>query len=153
MDNQDNMTLMQEQQEIAQARRDRNLFVLDLSMPNKIMQTTLPPRVMTAQGRGRSTHIVSTNKRVRVWHRRMGHASNARIIQASKLLTEMGNFNAKYNPAKIYSDSKQSQSDSDDDAMKEGPELLIAFGTHFADNNFDSLCISCLASKQPRVVN
>lgn len=65
----------------------------------------------------------------------------------------MGDFNAEYNPAEIYSNSKQSESDSDNDATKEGPELLTAFATYFADNNFDSICTPCLASKQTRVVN
>lgn len=63
VDNEDNMTLTQKGRKMARARRDRNLFVLDLAMPNKVMQTTLPPyRTMIAQGRGRPTHFISTNK-------------------------------------------------------------------------------------------
>lgn len=121
VDNEDNMTLMQGGQEIARARRDRNLFVLDLATPNRAMQTLSSGKAMTAQGRGRPTHLVSRNKRFRVWHRRMGHASNARIIRASKLLIGMGDFNAEYNPAEVYSDSEQSDSDNDTDNTKEVP--------------------------------
>lgn len=35
------MVLMQRGWEIAQAKSNRNLFVLDLAIPNKIIQTTL----------------------------------------------------------------------------------------------------------------
>ena len=37
VDNPDAMTLMQGGQAIAHARRDRNLFILDLATPNKVM--------------------------------------------------------------------------------------------------------------------
>ena len=119
---------------------------------------------MQVTGRGRPTHLVSKNKKVRVWHRRFGHASNARIIRASKLLTRMGDFNSAYDPTEVYSDSKQSGSDnqtgSHDD---EHPNSKIApiFTTTLTkasllatstDNNFDSLYTPCIASKQTRVV-
>ncbi len=58
------------------------------------------------------THLVSKNKQVRVWHQQLGHASNARIIKASKLLFGMGNFNAKYHPSEIYSNSEYEDSDN-----------------------------------------
>lgn len=97
IDNTKAMTLMQSGQPIAHARRNPNLFILDLATPNKAMQIT---------GRGRHTHLVSKNKKVRVWHRRFGHASNARIIRASKLLTGMGDFNSAYDPTEVYSNSE-----------------------------------------------
>lgn len=72
VDNPNTMTLMQGGQAIAHARRDRNLFILDLVSPNKVMQaaqsqkSTQPSQAMAIQGRGRSTDIVSRNKRVRI---------------------------------------------------------------------------------------
>lgn len=72
------MMLMQDGVPIAQARRDRNLFVLDLATPGKVMQanvTTNNKHAMVITGRGRPAHLVSRNKKVRIWHRRFGHAS------------------------------------------------------------------------------
>lgn len=114
---------------MAHARRDRNLFILDLATPAQVMQaiklrqSTCPvtrqvnKQAMQAVGPGRPTHLVSKHKKVRVWHRRFGHASNARIIRASKLLTDMGDFDNAYDPTEVYSDSEQSNSD-DDEAAK-----------------------------------
>lgn len=81
----------------------------------------------------------------------MGHASNSRIIKAFKLLTGMGDFNAEYKPAEVYSNSEQF--DSDNEATEERPEPLRASTSHAINNDFDSLCAPCLASKQTRVVN
>ena len=64
---------------------------------------------MSTTGQGRLTHLVSHNKKVRVWHRRFGHASNARIICASKLLIEIGDFSANYDLAEIYSNFEASE--------------------------------------------
>lgn len=72
---------------VAHAKRNRSLFILDLVKPGRAMHVTTssPPRIM-AVGRGRPTHIVSKNKRIRIWHRRLGHGSNVRVIRASKLV-------------------------------------------------------------------
>ncbi len=149
VDNSKAMTLMQAGHAIAHAKRDRNLFVLELAIPNKAMQVT---------GRGRPTHLVSKNRKIRIWHRRFGHASNARIIRASKLLTGMGNFNNNsYDPTKVYSDSEQSVSDNNNDDEPEpaytpdqaSKASLLATPP---DNDFDSLCTPCIANKQTRVI-
>lgn len=85
----------------------------------------------------------------------MGHANNARVISASKLLTGMGDFNAEYNPAETYSDFEQSGSENDvitDLAMPQPKDTLTAYASYASDNNFDSLCTPCISSKQTRVV-
>lgn len=64
---------------MAHARRDQNLFVLDLAVANKIMQakTTIIPgprnnnmyrkgKAIVAISRGRPIHPISKSKRVRV---------------------------------------------------------------------------------------
>lgn len=99
VDNSEAMTLIEAGQRIAYVKRDRNLFILDLATPNKAMQAT---------GHGRPTHLVSKNKKVKVWHRRFGQASNARIVRASKLLMRMRNFNNAYDPTNVHSNSEQS---------------------------------------------
>lgn len=162
IDDNEAMTFVRSGRIIAQARRDLNLFILDLAIPNRAMQVT---------GRGRPTHLVSKNKKVRVWHRRFAHASNARIVRASRLLDGMGDFNKEYNPTEIYSDSELSDDDaslnqpiprSDDDADTNKPESeqpqppnpSPAMSSRLATTNsdFDSLCTPCIASKQTRVV-
>ena len=109
VDNPDAMTLMPGGQAIAHARRDQNLFIFDLALPNKVMQVMQLPRAMMTQGRRRPTHLISKNKRVRIWHQRLGHASNVRVIRASTLLTEIRDFNTKYNPAEVYSNFEESE--------------------------------------------
>ncbi len=107
---------------IAQARRDWNLFVLDLVTSGKVMQinvaivanVAINKHAMMTTGRGRPTHLVSRSKKVRIWHRRFGHTSNARIIRASKLLAGMGEFGTTYDQAEIYSGSKVSESEDVD---------------------------------------
>ena len=53
-------------------------------------------------------HLVSKNKRVRMWYRRFGYATNARIIRVLKLLTGIDSFDNTYDCIKIYNDSEQS---------------------------------------------
>lgn len=55
VDDAEAMTLVQSGPTVAQARRDRNLF---MAMPNKAMQVS---RAMQVTGRGRPTHLISKN--------------------------------------------------------------------------------------------
>lgn len=90
------MTLRRGSEVIAYAKRNQNLFILDTVTVGKVMLATevvtttptAPPattstttptktRAMAISGRGRPTHLVSKHKKVRVRHRRLGHASNA----------------------------------------------------------------------------
>ena len=93
------MTLMQTRHSIAHAKRNWNLFVLELVIFNKIMQIIR---------RGLPTYLVSKNRKIKVWPCKFGYASNARIVRASKLLMGMSNFNKAYNLTKMYNDFKQS---------------------------------------------
>lgn len=93
------MLLMQDGIPIAHTRRDWNLFILDLAAPRKVIQVNTQAMMTTRQGR--PTHLVSCVKKVHIWHKRFGHASNARVIQASKLLTGMGDFGKNYDFAEI----------------------------------------------------
>lgn len=100
------MMLAQDGLLIAHAKRDQNLFVLDVAISGKIMQANQLAMITT--GQGRPTHLVSRIKKVRIWHRRFGHASNAQVIRALKLVTGMGDFGATYDPTEIYNDSQAS---------------------------------------------
>lgn len=92
---------------IAHARKDQNLFILELAAPGKVIQVNIQA-IMTIE-QGSLMHLVSYIKKVHIWHRRFEYASNTKVIRASKLLTGIGDFSENYNPAKIYSDSKASK--------------------------------------------
>lgn len=123
-----------------------------------------PTKAMITKGQGRPTHLVSKNKKVRIWHQRFAHASNARIIRASRLVTGMGDFNIKYDPTKIYSDSKDSGSEHEDmDMTSSAPptqsnstepddKLTVNSSRLEEESDFDTLYFPCIASKQTRVV-
>lgn len=142
VDNSKAMILMQTGHLITHTKRDRNIFVLEVATPNKAMQIT---------GRGQPTYLVSKSRKIRVWHCRFGHASNAKIIKASKLWTGMGNFSKVYDPTKVYSNSKQSNNNPSDNKGLV-PTAKVSLLVPSPDNNFDSLCTPCIASKQTRIV-
>lgn len=39
--------------------------------------------IMIVKGKGHPNYLLSQNSQIRLWHRRLGHASNAKVIQAS----------------------------------------------------------------------
>lgn len=162
------MTLMKYGKAIANAKRERNLFVLELAAAGAAMaaRSLKPRRAMAIAGCGRPTHLDSQNKRIRVWHRRLAHASNAQIVRASKLTDgiDLNTSNSKYDPAEIFIDSDDSDaSDSNfdsktptaNDPKASDPAPIIAAGQ---ENNFDNpdnldkLCTPCVGSKSTQVV-
>lgn len=81
----------------------------------------------------------------------------------------MGDFNTKYDPVKVYSDSKESELEAERSPSPSlyTPEanspvdtlpaqfytsLLEALAYIIIDNNFDNFCLPCVASKQTCVV-
>lgn len=62
------------------------------------------------------TPIVDKQKKVRVWHSRFGHASNARIIRALKFFTSIEDFDNVCNLTEVYSNSKQFNANDNKDA-------------------------------------
>ena len=75
-DHLDSMILKQGGSQIGLAVRHKNLFILE----------TESEKAMLVRGRGRPTYLLSPDPQTRLWHRRLGHASNARVAQASKLV-------------------------------------------------------------------
>lgn len=69
---------------------------------------------MQAVGPGQPTHLVNKHKKVRVWHCRFGHASNAKIIKTLKVFNGIREFDNAYNPINVYSNSELSNSDNDE---------------------------------------
>lgn len=79
-----------------------NLFVLDFIKPRKVMTMDYE----------RFTHIISKQKQVRIWQRRLRYISNTRVVRASKLVDGIIiDNNAEYNSKEIFMDSNLSESD------------------------------------------
>ena len=113
-DNPSHMTLMRHGVVIVKAKRHRNLFILDRAIPETVMKVR---NLAMATGKSRPTHLVSKNKKVRIWHRRLGHASNARVIRTSKLVDGIEIEDKEYDPTEVFIDS---DTEDDDDTLS-GP--------------------------------
>lgn len=67
---------------------------------------------MTIPGKGRPTHLVSQNKRIRLWYRRLTHANNVRVVRASKLVDGINlGLKKEYNLVEVFVNSKDSDAD------------------------------------------
>lgn len=152
------MTQMRNGEIIALARRERNLFVLDLAHPGRAM-ATISQKAMVITGRGWLTHLVSQNKQIRLWHQRLAHVSNARVVRGAKLVDGI-NLDIKdkgYDPAEVTidsDDSNMSDSDTDSDLHIDNlpntqPALEVAYATKANKDNdlLNKLYILCIRSK------
>lgn len=61
---------------ISSTIKKKNLFVFNTQF--------LPGKAILTKRRGRSIYLLSKNLQIRLWYRQLGHASNARIVEASK---------------------------------------------------------------------
>lgn len=151
-DNPSHMMLIRHGVVIAQAKRHRNFFILDRAIPEIVMKVR---NLAMATGRGRPTHLVSKNKKVRIWHRRLGHASNARVINAFKLVDGIDIKANEYDPTKVFIDS---DTEDDDDTsgtpIVSGPTAPPELAASASETNsvFDHICGPCVGSKSTRVV-
>ena len=108
-----------------------------------------------ATGRGRPTHFVSKNKKVRIWHRRLGYASNAQVIRASKLVDGIDIKDNEYDPTEVFIDS---DTEDNDDTLGTpivlGPTAPPELAASASETNsvFDYICGPCVGSKSTRVV-
>lgn len=154
---------MRDNKTIARAKKSHNLFTLDLAMPGQIMSAI--SRAMAIKGQGRPTHLVSKNKRIRLWHQRLAYVSNARVIRASKLVEGIDLGLAKeYDPTEVFVDSEDSDNSGDNSraepslAQQHTSEEVDPGSAHqikssIDDNNaLDKLCTPCVGSKSTRVV-
>ena len=134
---------------------------------------------MALRGRSRATHLVSKNRKIRIWHRQLGHASNTRVIRAATLVNGINLQKAKYDPSEVFVNSEESEHDSsnedntakDDnvvDKSEQNTDTAVAaliFQTFATDPTLDSaletstidpdpkkLCITCVASKSTRTI-
>ena len=106
---------------------------------------------MIIQGKGRPTYLQSKSRKIRLWHRRMGHASNARIVRASRMLEGM---TVDDDDTIIDNDSNSSTDGSDNESLeneKRNESTNMAMITQEPD--FDELCDPCIGSKHTQIIN
>ena len=103
---------------------------------------------MLARGRGRSTYLLRSNPQIRLWHCRLGHARNARVVQVSKLVDEINLGEITIEPInEPQSSNSDPKSDSDVDkpsSINKAMELNI--------DGMKELCKACIKSKHTRIV-
>lgn len=136
---------------------------------------------MALRRKRRLTHLVSQNKKIRIWHQRLGYASNIGLIYASKLVDEIHlDLDSEYNPEEvlIYLDmlsNKIKLSELKPTKLPELEDIEIANrifarsvspelgNINLANQTFDShlhnfdfkdvmLCTICIVPKSTRVV-
>ena len=97
------MTLMRNGKIVAHAKREQNVFTLDLAPPSQAMSA----KAMAIREKGRPTQFVSQNKQSRLWHPLLAHVSNARVVRAFNLVdgVDLGPDNKEYGSAKVFIDS------------------------------------------------
>lgn len=87
--NSTSMTLIKNRKIIVHVRKNQNLFLLDFVIPGKIIKISHKSpmsRTIVLRRRERSTHLVNKNKKIRIWHRKLSHVNNARVIRALTLV-------------------------------------------------------------------
>ena len=99
---------------IAQAKRHQNLFILDRAIPEKVMKVR---NLAMATGKSRPIHLVSKNKKFGIWHRRLEHASNVRVIRATKLVDGIEIEDKEYDPTEVFIDSDTKDNDDTLDGL------------------------------------
>lgn len=126
---------------------------------------------MRMRGKGRPTHLVSRNKRIRLWHRRLANVSNARVVRASKLVDGIDIGLKEYDPAEVFIDSDDSEVSSDDESPPNSasqsallepvpssietmiPNVDSVLQTKENDDDgIAKLCTPCVCSKSTQVV-
>lgn len=180
-DNPMSMALINDGEIIAHAKRSRNLFILNLATPGKVMKVSQKVnthlvdntsqstnQTMALRGRDRPTHLIRKNRKIRIWHRRVEHVSNTRVIRAStSLVNGIDLQQAKYNPSEVFIDLDKSEYDTDEDnnpnqsdKQKDADQALTfqtsaldpALETSTINPDLKKLCTTCIASKSTRTV-
>lgn len=132
---------------------------MDFAILGKVMQVNTQAIIITEWGR--PIHLVSHIKKICIWWRRFGYASNIKVIRALKLLTGIKDFSKNCNSAEIYNDSKAFKPE----ASLDNPNLTDNNSANtntviktmmkiskITNSNFDKICELCMKSKQTWVV-
>lgn len=133
------MMLKQKGKIIRLVTRRKNLFILN---------TQIPSKTISVKGRGRPTYRLGSNLQIWLWHRCFGHASNARVIQASRLvyginLGEIGQVDKLY-----FFDFESSHSNAE--AIYKPASINKTINYNFED--VKKLYEACIESRHTKIV-
>lgn len=114
---------MKDKKIIVQAKRSHNFFVLDLAILKKTIRVnyiinmysaskSLIYQLMAVRKQGQSTHLVSENKKIRIWYQLLRYANNSRVIRALALVDNINLQQTNYNQFKIFIDLEELEYDT-----------------------------------------
>ena len=138
---------------IGSATRRKNLFVLDTQLP--------PGKAMLVKRKGRLTYLLSKNPQIRLWHQRLGHASNARVIETFKLVDRIDIIiDNGQQEERFSSDSEDNNKDENLEPCLNNPPALtttllnktINTSSIDLDDDVEQLCDHCIESKHTKIV-
>ena len=148
------MILKQEGKQIESATRRKNLFVLD------ICQSAIG-KIILVKRRERSTYLISKNPQIRFWHRKLGHTSNTRVVETSKLTNDIeiliDNGQCENGDEYLSSDCK-SEADKDIESINsennDNPRRSIATQLNQVtdSNKIEELYDLCIESKYTKII-
>ena len=103
---------------------------------------------MLVQGRGQPTYLLSSNPQIWLWYCRLGHASNARVVQVFKLIDRINLREITTEPIdKTQSSDYEPESDSDTNKLS-----LINKAMELNIDGVEELCEACIKSKHTKIV-
>lgn len=160
---------MRNRKVIAKAKRNQNLFTLELVYPRRAIAMTMQPKIITTAGRAQaiaiigqrqSTHLVSQNKRICLGHRRLTYVSNTCIVKAAKLIDgiNLEQEDKEYNLVEVFVDSdnfdKSVFSDEEGSSTQLSTKGLIIVLYQIVKNPdaIDKLYTTCMGNKLTRMV-
>lgn len=150
------MVLKQGGNVIGAATKKKNLFVLDIRSPSN--------KAMLVKGRGRPTYLLSKNPQIRLWHHRLGYASNARVIEALKLTDGIDitiEDDQQRSEGCFPSDSEKDNKDNSLEPSLDSIDIVPTSTTTLLnkmtstidhDDSVEQLCNPCIESKHIKIV-
>lgn len=136
-DHSNSMILKQRESILGVASRKKNLFVFE---------TGCTKRAMLIQGRGQLIYYLSINPKIRLWDHRFRHTSNARVVQAFKLVNKIDFGEATSFNESHFSDFKPENKNSDNKLT------IINKVTENDLKCIEQLCEACIKCKYTRIV-
>ena len=119
---------------------------------------------MLVKGRGRPIYLLSKNPQIRLWHRRLGHASNTRVIETSKLTDDIDITIEGDQQRSEKCFSSNSEKDNEDNSLEPSLDSVDIFPTPTTtllnkmtstinhDDSIEQLCDPCIENKHTKIV-
>ena len=147
------MLLRQAEKTIGLTTRKRNLFIRDIQIHSR--------KMILVKDRGRPIYLLSKNPQIRLWHRKLGHASNTRVVETSKLNNKIDIIIE--NDFLTKNLSSNSGMDDKDKCKNMGQNLIVnnkheklpllkAIINKTDSSEIEKLCNTCIESKHIKII-